>query len=150
MDQLVRAFCEAYEKANSTSDFVAMGDLYAETFLFSGPDAVRSVRREDFLKVIPRMKARFAALGLTSTRLLSVEATNLDSRHVLARVGWTMTLRTASGAVKTFDAFATYILRRGDHERLSIVFQLDHQDLATVLSRATQSSCDSASISPQV
>ena len=133
MDELVKAFFATYEKANSTSDFGAIGDLYAETFLFAGRDAAQSVRKVDFLKVIPRMKDHFASLGLTGSRLSSVETTELGSGYALAKVRWAMTLRTASGVVKTFDAFATYIVQRDDHDKLSILFQLDHQDLAAVV-----------------
>src|SRR4029077_14210891 len=121
---------------NSTSDFAAVGDLYAETFLFAGRDAAKSVRKVDFLKIIPRMKDHFASLGLTGARLSSVETTHLSSRYALAKVGWTMTLRTATGVVKNFDTFATYVLQRGDHDKLSILFQLDHQDLAAMVNQA--------------
>lgn len=139
MDELVKAFFEAYEKANSTSDFAAIGDLYGETFLFAGRDAAQSVRRVDFLKVIPRMKDHFASLGLTGSRLSSVETTQLSPRYALAKVGWAMTLRTANGVVKNVDTLATYVLQRGDHDKLSIVFQLDHQDLAAVVNQARNS-----------
>ncbi len=132
MDPLVQAFFKAYENATSTPDFAAVGDLYAETFLFAGRHAVHSVRREDFLNFLPKMKAQFASLGLTASRLSSVEAANLDSRYVLAKVRWGMTIRTPGGLLKTFDAFATYVLQRGD-DKLSIIFQLDHQDLAAAI-----------------
>lgn len=135
MDELVKAFFETYEKANSTSDFAAIGDLYAETFLFAGKDSAQSVKRVDFLKVIPRMKAHFASLGLTGSRLSSVETTHLGTRYALAKVGWVMTLQTANGGVKDFDAFATYVLQRGEHDKLSILFQLDHQDLAAMVNQ---------------
>lgn len=132
MDPLVQVFFKAYETANSTSDFTAIGDSYAETFLFAGPHAVHSVRREDFLKIVPKMKSQFAALGLTGTSMASVETTNLDSRYVLAKVRWEITLRTPQDLLKCCDAFATYVLQRCD-DKLSIVFQLDHQDLAAVI-----------------
>lgn len=138
MDQLVYAFCEAYERANGASDFAAIGDLYAETFLFAGPHSAQPVRREDFLKVIPSRKAQFVTLGLADTRLASVEASELDSRYFLARVRWGMTLRIANGGAKNLDVFASYILQRGDGDKLSIVFQLDHQDLASVIADATR------------
>jgi len=136
MDELVKAFFETYEKANSTSDFAAIAALYAETFLFAGRDAAQSVRKADFLKVIPRMKDHFASLGLTGSRFASVETTPLGSGYALAKVGWAMTLRTANGVVKNFGTFATYVLQRGDHDKLSILFQLDHQDLAAVVNQA--------------
>ncbi len=133
MDQVIPAFFETYEEANRNSDLAAIADLYAETFLFARPDAVRSVRKEDFVTMIPRMKDHFASLGLTNTRLSSVDATHLDSRHTIAKVGWAMTVQTSAGISKTFDAYATYVLRRGDQGRLSIIFQLDHRDLAAIV-----------------
>ena len=78
------------------------------------------------------MKSQFASLGLTDTRVSSVETANLDSRYVLARVRWKITLRTPQDLPRCCDAFATYVLRRCD-DKLSIVFQLDHQDLAAVI-----------------
>ena len=133
MDELVRAFFETYAKANSTLDVAAIGDLYAETFIFAVRNMVKPVRKEDFLKVVPRMKDHFESLGLTGTRLSSVETTELGSGYALAKVTWAMTLQTGSGLVKTFDAFATYLVQRDDHDKLSILFQLDHQDLAAVV-----------------
>ena len=133
MDELVRAFFETYAKANSTLDVATIGDLYAETFIFVVRNTAQAVRKEDFLKVIPRMKDHFASLGLTGTRLSSVETTELGSGYALAKVRWDMTLRTGSGLVKAFDTFATYLVQRDDHDKLSILFQLDHQDLAALV-----------------
>ena len=132
MDEVVRAFFETYAKANSTLDVAAIGDLYAETFFFAVRNAAQPVRKKDFLKVVPRMKDHFASLGLTGTRLSSVETTELGSGYALAKVRWAMTLRTGSG-VKNFDTFATYLVQRDDHDKLSILFQLDHQDLAALV-----------------
>jgi hypothetical protein len=133
MDDLVRAFFETYAKANSTLDVAAIGDLYAETFIFAVRNAARPVRKEDFLKVVPRMKEHFASLGLTGTRLSSVETTELGSGYALTKVRWAMTLRTGTGLVKTFDTLATYLVQRDDNDKLSILFQLDHQDLAAIV-----------------
>ena len=127
MDDLVRAFFETYAKANSTLDVAAIGDLYAETFIFAVRNAARPVRKEDFLK------EHFASLGLTGTRLSSVETTELGSGYALTKVRWAMTLRTGTGLVKTFDTLATYLVQRDDNDKLSILFQLDHQDLAAIV-----------------
>ena len=132
MDRLVEAFFRTYETATSNSDFAIVGDLYAETFLFAGPCSVHSVRREDFLKILPKMKAQFYSAGLTASRFSSVEAEDLDSRYVLAKVRWEMTIHMPGGDLKGFDAFATYVLDRCD-DKLTIIFQLDHQDLAAVV-----------------
>ena len=132
MDQRVKEFFLQYERANSCSDVSGIGDLYADTFMFGGPNGVQAVKKEDFLKVIPKMKAHFASMGLSETHLQTVEATPLSTKYLLVKAAWRMTIRNSSGD-KHVDAFASYILLRGPADVLSIVFQIDHQDLASVL-----------------
>jgi hypothetical protein len=132
MDQPVKEFFLQYERANSSSDVSAIGDLYADTFLFGGPNGVQAVKKEDFLKVIPKMKSHFSSMGLSETQLQTVEANPLDSKYLLAKVVWGMNFRNSSGS-KHLEALATYVLVRGRGDALSIVFQIDHQDLASVI-----------------
>jgi hypothetical protein len=49
-----------------------------------------------------------------------------------------MTLQKSSGK-RELDTFATYILERGDGDALVIVFQIDHQDLASVINELRSS-----------
>jgi hypothetical protein len=132
MDPEIKEFFMRYERANSSSDALGMGELYAETFMFGGPKGVQPVKKDDFLKVIPRMKAHYASMGLAETQLQTVEGTLLSSKYLLAKTAWRMTIQSSSGA-RYVDAFATYVLMRGPGDTLSIVFQIDHQDLASVL-----------------
>ena len=132
MEQVVEEFFRRYERANCSPDVSGMGGLYADTFMFGGTNGIQTVRKEDFLKVIPKMKSHFSSMGLSETRLQSVEANVLDSRFMLAKVGWRMTLRQSLGS-RDLDTFATYVLERGDGDALAIVFQIDHQDLASVI-----------------
>jgi hypothetical protein len=78
------------------------------------------------------MKAHFSSMGLSETQLQTVETSPLDSKYLLAKVVWKMKFRNSSDS-KHVDAFATYVLVRGQGDTLSIVFQLDHQDLASVI-----------------
>src|SRR5579885_3259411 len=112
MDQLVKEFFIKYEKANSTADVSGIGALYADIFMFAGPNGVQAVKKDDFLKVVPKMKQHFASMGLAETQLQSVEAQPLDSKYLLARVGWRMNIRSESGG-RYVDASATYVLARG-------------------------------------
>jgi hypothetical protein len=132
MDQRVNEFFSQYERANSSSDVSAIGGLYADTFMFGGPNGVQAIKKDDFLKVIPKMKAHFSSMGLSETQLQTVETNPLDSQYLLAKVVWRMKFRNSCGS-KYVDAFATYVLVRGQEEALSIVFQLDHQDLTSVI-----------------
>jgi hypothetical protein len=131
MDQCVKEFFLEYERANSSSNPSAIGGLYADTFMFAGPQGVQAVKKEDFLKIVPKMKAIFSSMGLCETRLKTVKANPLDSRYLLATVGWRMKFRNSS--TKPVDAVATYVLVLGQGNTLSIVFQIDHQDLARVI-----------------
>ena len=128
----VKEFFGRYERANSSSDAAAIGELYAEIFTFGGASGVQVIHREDFLKVVPKRKAYFSSLGISETALDSVEAEAVSSKYVRAKVTWRMTLRDASGE-RNLDVLATYVLMRASGEELSIVFQVDHQDLATVI-----------------
>jgi len=132
MNQRVHEFFVEYEQAIASSDVSKIGVLYADTFLFGGQSGVQAVKKEDFLKVIPKRKAYFTSMGLSDTRLESVEASQLDSTYLLAKVAWRMKLEDSSGS-RTLNTFATYVLTRSDQDALSIVFQIDHQDLANAI-----------------
>jgi hypothetical protein len=132
MDQRVKAFFLQYEKANSSSDVSTIGSLYGDTFMFGGPNGVQAVKNADFLKIVPKMKMHFSSMGLSETKLQSVEANPLDSKYLLATVVWRMKIANSSSN-KDVDASATYVLVRGEGDALSIVFQIDHQDLASVI-----------------
>ena len=133
MDQQVKQFLEQYERANASSDLTTIGTLYADTFMFAGPKGVQAVKKDDFLKVVPKMKAHFAQMGLSETRLHSIETTALDLKYALAKTAWKITVRNPNGSTKNLDALATYILERRDAGNLAIVVQIDHQDLATAI-----------------
>lgn len=132
IDQRVNEFFLRFERANSSSDVSEMSALYADTFIFGGPNGVQVVKREDFLKVLPRMKAHFSSMGLSGTQLQAVEASPLDSKYLLAKVVWTIEFRDPSRN-NHVDASSTYVLVRGDGNALSIVLQIDHQDLASLI-----------------
>ncbi|HKR84426.1 MAG TPA: hypothetical protein VJS37_09635 [Terriglobales bacterium] len=133
MHQLVKDFLKRYEKANAYSDWAAIGKLYADTVLFGGTNGVQVVRKDDFLRLVPRMKAHFASLGLAETHLQRVETSVINVKYLLAKAAWKMTIRHLTGARTQLEALATYVLERQEEGRLSIVFQIDHQDLATLI-----------------
>src|SRR5690348_5147673 len=108
MDQLIEQFFQQFEQANTSSDLATIGSLYADTFMFGGASGVKVVKKEDFLKVVPRMKAHYASMGLSGTELTTLEANALDSRYIFAKACWRMTLRDRNGDRKQIDAFATY------------------------------------------
>lgn len=133
MNELVKQFFDEYERANTATDLAAIGRLYADIFMFAGVSGAKAVKKEDFLKVVPRMKAHFASMGLSKTELQTVEAGKIDAKYLIAKAGWKMTVLDSKGDGQQVDNYATYILERNEDGTLSIVFQIDHQDLATVI-----------------
>jgi hypothetical protein len=124
----VRALFEAYARATASADPAFFATAYGETFMFAGPATVQAVKRDDFLKVVPKRRTFFAAVGLTATDVSSIDERPLDQHHLLVRVGWTFRFERHPARPIVEEGAATYVLRRQD-SGLQIVFQLDHQDL---------------------
>ena len=124
----VTGFFRIYEQANSDFDIDSIAKLYADTFMFASPQGVQAVRREDFVRLLPRRKEFMKVAGLLSSRVDSVAATQLDSKYILAKTVWNMRVRADNGDEVSGKTSATYILSTvGDS--FEIVFQVDHQDL---------------------
>ncbi len=124
----VRSFFAAYEAANEAFNVEQIVACYADVFMFGGPDGVQCVRREDFLKVLPRRKEFFRSRGLVSSKIGCLEASTLDSKYMLVKVIWNMRFERRPDEPKQTQAAASYVLSRtGD--RLHIIMQIDHQDL---------------------
>lgn len=123
----VKSFFAGYEAANAIFDVQQIAACYADVFMFGGPEGVQCVKKEDFLKVLPRRKEFFRSRGLVSN-IDSLEASTLDSKYTLVKVLWNMSFdRGASELIYSQNA-ASYILSKTD-DRCRIVFQIDHQDL---------------------
>jgi len=67
----VASFFARYEAANAVFDVEQIAACYAAVFMFGGPDAVECVKKEDFVKVLPRRKEFFRSRGLVSSNRLS-------------------------------------------------------------------------------
>jgi hypothetical protein len=124
----VNGFFNRYETALATFDVNQIAACYAELFMFGGPAGVQCVKKEDFVKAVPRRKELLRSKGLVASNIDSLEAAALDSRYMFVKVIWKMHFqRGASEPVYSQNA-ASYILSRtGDS--FQIVFQIDHQDL---------------------
>ena len=125
-------FFHLYEQANNDFDVQLIAKLYADTFMFGNPQGVQAVRKEDFVKVLPRRKDFMKTAGLLSSHVDSVEASALDSKYILVKTVWNMNFRANNGDEVTRKTSATYVLSTiGDS--FEIVFQLDHQDLMKIV-----------------
>jgi hypothetical protein len=124
----MREFFDAYARAADSVDLAFFESAYAETFMFAGPAGVQAVKRDDFLKVLPRRKAFFASIGLTGTQVSRLDETTLDELHMMVRVQWGLRFEKAPRPPIVDQSSATYVLRRNEPSA-QIVFQIDHQDL---------------------
>jgi len=134
----VEDFFRRYEQANHDFDLPLIATLYADTFMFGNPQGVQAIKKDDFVKVLPRRKDFMKAAGLLSSRVDSVETSALDSKYILVKTVWNLSFRATGGDV-TRKTSATYVLSASG-DSFEIVFQLDHQDLMkTVQELHTQS-----------
>jgi hypothetical protein len=124
----VKTFFSGYETANATFDLEQIAACYADVFMFGGPGGVQCVKKEDFLKVLPRRKEFFRSQGLASSNIDSLEASALDSKYTLVKVIWNMRFDGSASEPKYSKNSASYVLSRTDN-RFQIIFQVDHQDL---------------------
>src|SRR5690242_12850825 len=117
----LKSFFTRYEAANAIFDVEQIAACYAEVFLFGGPAGVQCVKKEDFVKVLPRRKEFFRSRGLVSSNIDSLEASTLDSKYTLAKVVWNMRFdRSGREPIQSQNA-ASYILS-GTNEGFQIVF----------------------------
>jgi hypothetical protein len=125
----ITEFFSDYAKATASLDPAFLGPAYGEIFMFAGPSTVQAVKRDDFLKVVPKRAAFFKAAGLVASEVRTLEETRLDDQHTMVKVYWTLRFEKDPGRPIQDESVATYILRR-EGDSWQIVFQLDHQDLA--------------------
>jgi hypothetical protein len=125
----VGEFFARYEKANAEFDVAEIASLYADVFLFGAAQGVQSIKKDDFVKVLPRRKEFFKSAGLASSKVQRIETSELDSNYILTKVVWKMQIDRIGKAPADIETSATYLLWNSSNS-LQIVFQVDHQDLA--------------------
>jgi hypothetical protein len=125
-------FFRLYEQANRDFDVQLIARLYADTFMFGNPQGVQAIKKEDFVKVLPRRKEFMKTAGLLSSRVDSVQTSTLDSKYVLVKTVWNMSFRGTHADQVTRKISATYVLSNIG-ESFEIVLHLDHQDLIKIV-----------------
>ncbi|HEX9270853.1 MAG TPA: hypothetical protein VGA01_01425 [Candidatus Binatia bacterium] len=129
---IVRKFFEGYERSINASSSEEGPELiasrYSDLFMFAGPQGAQAVKKEDFLKAIPKRQWFFKTVGLTSSTIRSLEETRLDDNYVMVKAYWNMRFEKEAEQPIVAETSATYILCQ-EESSLRIVFQLDHQDL---------------------
>src|SRR5262245_10370464 len=124
----VKAFFDQYELNIGGADPAAIAAQYGESFVFAGPQGTQAVKRDDFVKVLPKRQGFFKSLGLRSSTVVALEETSFDDSCVLVRAQWRLKFEPTAAPVSDLDLAATYLLAQHP-DGLRIVFQLDHDDL---------------------
>ena len=125
---IVREFFEGFEKASNALDLEILGSQYGDSFMFASPQGAQSIKKDDFLKVLPKQKGFFRTIGLISSKITALEETRLDKNYVMVKTYWNMQFEKNPGQSIVDEISATYVLFQQENI-LQIVFQLDHQDL---------------------
>jgi len=110
------------------SDPAVIAAQYGESFVFSGPQGTHAVKRDDFVKVLPKRQGFFKSVGLRSSTLVTLEETSVDDCCVLVKAQWRLKFEPVSKPACDLDVSATYLLQQ-DPAGLRIVFQRDYDDL---------------------
>ena len=126
--QRVKAFFDQYELNIGEWDPAAMASQYGETFVFAGPQGTQAVKRDDFVKVLPKRHGFFKSVGLQSSTVVSLQEASVDDRCVLVKAHWRMKFDATGAHASDVDVSTTYLLQQ-QPDGLRIVFQLDHDDL---------------------
>jgi hypothetical protein len=127
VEEAIRTFFKTYEAANAAGDVSAISDLYANNFIFGGPKGSQMVKREDFVKAIPKRKQYFQSMGLGATKLSTFSWSQLDPFYIQVRTQWEMIVQSAQAANSLLTE-ATYVIETRS-DSLKILLQIDHQDL---------------------
>jgi len=125
---MIQDFFDAYAKATGSLDLAFLESAYGDTFMFASPGGVQAVKRDDFLKAVPKRGAFFRAAGLMASEVSRLEEMRLDEKHTLVQTYWSLRFEKDPGRPIVEETAATYVLRR-QQGSWQIVFQLDHQDL---------------------
>jgi hypothetical protein len=128
VSDMVEKFFEEFERGTNASGPELVESQYGDVFMFAGPQGVQAIKRDDFLKALPKRVGFFKTIGLTSSKIRALEETRLDDKYVMVKVYWEMRFEKAGGQPTVDEISATYLLYQ-QADGLRIVFQLDHQDL---------------------
>jgi hypothetical protein len=128
ISDMVSKFFEDYERGSNVPDPELPATLYVDSFMFASPQGTQAVKRDDLLKVLPKRQEFLKTVGLTSSKIRSLEETRLDDNYVMVKAYWSLRFEQDPVRPIVADISATYILFRQENA-LRIVFQLDHQDL---------------------
>jgi hypothetical protein len=125
-------FFKALEQETIAGDFPALAAHFSEPFLAASPSGARVAQRALFVQAMPARKELFEKMGKNSTRLISLETTEIDARYTLAKTRWQLTFQREGHDPQEVFADSTYIVDTVT-QPFQIILYLTSQDLPKVL-----------------
>ena len=128
VSDMIRKFFEDFESGSNAPDPELFAVKYSDSFMLASPQGIQALKRDDFLKVLTKGQRFFKTVGLTSSKIQSLEEARLDDNYVMVKAYWSMRFEKDPTQSIVDEISTTYVLYQQEHS-LQIVFQLDHQDL---------------------
>ena len=127
-DNRIKKFFEEVELASNTLDLTLIDAQFADQFIFADPHGTRVVEKQNFLAFLPQRREFFQSIGHQSTKVLSLDETQLDDQYTMVKAHFLMTFQKASGETAEANVDSTYFLfMKGDAPK--IVMHMEHEDL---------------------
>jgi hypothetical protein len=130
----IEHFFHALEHETVTGNFPALAERFSESFLAASPSGAKIAQRSLFAQMLPARKLQFEKMGKNSTKLISLETTEIDARYTLAKTRWQLTFARDGKSPQEVFADSTYIVDTGA-EPFQIILYLTSQDLPKVLAQ---------------
>jgi hypothetical protein len=124
----IKAFFEEVEQASNTLDLNLIDSQFADQFIFADPNGTRIVEKQKFLAFLPQRQEFFKSIGHQSTKVMSLDETQLDSQYTMVKAHFLMTFKKSSGEIVEAKVDSTYFLfMKGEMPK--IVMHVEHEDL---------------------
>ena len=129
VDAEIDAVFAEFASASRDEQWDRFDALFLPSFFNLDPTSAGPVERQALIAFLPRRRGLFESVGATGTELASLDVTELDPRHALARTTWTVLY---DGPHDPVTLRSTYLLRRTD-DGWRIAVYLNHESLLEIL-----------------
>lgn len=121
----IEKFFNQYEKAFDKLDLKAISELYADTFLSSGPKGTITETKQEAASKAEDAANFYRSIGQKSARLVSKKLVPISNEYTMVVVRWAVVLEKAGDKPVEFDI--SYILQETNDEPKIILF-ITHTD----------------------
>lgn len=134
----IEAVFAEFEDASSREEWARFDGLFLPTFLSLDPATAAPLERQALIGFLPRRRGIFERAGASGTRLATLEVTQLDPIHALARTTWDVLFDRTHDPVTLRSTF----LLRHTEDGWRIAVYLNHESLLQLLAPAAPSRAD--------